>query len=295
MALKDMVQTPDDRPVIMTICGDAGVGKTRLAATFPNPIFIRAEDGMQSIPRAERPAAFPLLASYPKPGDGVTALFDQLLALLKEEHEYKTLVIDSVTALDEIFTAEALEKDGKAKTLQSALGGFGAGFNFVANQHQRVRKAAQLLNERRGMTVVLLAHADIENMKLPDQDDYQRWSMRMHSKSLPAYLDYPDIVGFIRQVSVVKGADGERKRALSSHERELIIYSGAAQVSKNRYGITEALDVPEGENPLLGLIPGLPGAKPAKKAKPTAAKAHPAAADTDEPEPTDNMTENSDE
>ena len=108
MALKDMVQTPDDRPVIMTICGDAGVGKTRLAATFPNPIFIRAEDGMQSIPRAERPAAFPLLASYPKPGDGVAALFDQLLALLKEDHDYKTLVIDSVTALDVLFTAEAL-------------------------------------------------------------------------------------------------------------------------------------------------------------------------------------------
>lgn len=287
MSMLSAIEKPKDRPPIITICGDAGAGKTRLAATFPNPIFIRAEDGMQSIPADKRPDAFPVLRG-PNATEIVKALFDQMIALLREPHEYQTLVIDSVTALDEIFSAEALEKDGKAKTLQSALGGFGAGFNYVANQHQRVRKAAQLLNERRGMTVVLLAHADIENMKLPDQDDYQRWSMRMHSKSLPAYLDYPDIVGFIRQVSVVKGADGERKRALSSHERELIIYSGAAQVSKNRYGITEALDVPEGENPLLGLIPGLPGAKTAKKAKPAAAKAKTAEDYADESEPTDN-------
>ena len=287
MSMLSAIEKPKDRPPIITICGDAGAGKTRLAATFPNPIFIRAEDGMQSIPASERPDAFPVLRG-PSSIEVAKALFDQMIALLREPHEYQTLVIDSVTALDEIFSAEALEKDGKAKTLQSALGGFGAGFNYVANQHQRVRKAAQLLNERRGMTVVLLAHADIENMKLPDQDDYQRWSMRMHSKSLPAYLDYPDIVGFIRQVSVVKGADGERKRALSSHERELIIYSGAAQVSKTRYGITEALDVPEGENPLLGLIPGLPGAKPAKKAKPAAAKAKTAEDYADESEPTDN-------
>lgn len=135
----------------MTICGDAGVGKTRLAATFPNPIFIRAEDGMQSIPRAERPAAFPLLASYPRSRvSGVAALFDQLLALLKEDHDYKTLVIDSVTALDVLFTAEALER-GRAKTLAQALGGYGARVQYVAGQHARVRKAAGLLNERKGL------------------------------------------------------------------------------------------------------------------------------------------------
>lgn len=287
MSMLSAIEKPKDRPPIITICGDAGAGKTRLAATFLNPIFIRAEDGMQSIPTSERPDAFPVLRG-PKATEIVKALFDQMIALLREPHEYQTLVIDSVTALDEIFTAEALEKDGKAKTLATALGGYGAGVQYVSSQHHRVRKAVQLLNERRGMTVVFLAHADIETMRLPDQDDYQRWSLRLPQKSLPVYVDYCDVVGFIRQVSVIKGDEGERKRALSSEDRELIIYSGAAQVSKNRYGITEALDVPEGENPLLGLIPGLPGAKPAKKAKPAAAKAKTAEDYADESEPTDN-------
>ena len=141
-------------------------------------------------------------------------------------------------------------------------------------------------NERRGMTVVFVAHADIETMRLPDQDDYQRWSLRLPQKSLPVFVDYCDIVGFIRQVSVVKGGEGERKRALSSEDRELIIHSGAAQISKNRYGITEALDVPEGGNPLLGLIPGLPGAATTKPAR-----GKPAAPVADETE-TENKDEN---
>lgn len=282
MSILGSIEKPKDRPPIITICGDAGAGKTRLAATLPNPIFIRAEDGMQSIPEGERPDAFPVLRGA-HAAEVVKALFDQLIALLREPHDYKTLVIDSVTALDELFTAEALEKDGKAKTLATALGGYGAGVQYVSSQHHRVRKAAQLLNERRGMTVVFLAHADIETMRLPDQDDYQRWSLRLPQKSSPPYVDYCDIVGFIRQVSVVKGGEGERKRALSSQDRELIIYSGAAQVSKNRYGITEPLDVPEGSNPLLGLIPGLPGAAQTKPAR-----GKPAAPVADEPETTDN-------
>ena len=117
MSLLQSIQKPDDRPIICTICGDAGTGKTRLAATFPKPIFIRAEDGMQSIPAADRPDAFPLLTRNAKASDSVAQLFDQLIALLKEDHDYRTLVIDSVSALDAIFTAEALERDGRAKTL----------------------------------------------------------------------------------------------------------------------------------------------------------------------------------
>lgn len=46
MSLLDTVKKPEDRPVIATVTGDAGIGKTTLAATFPKPIFIRAEDGM---------------------------------------------------------------------------------------------------------------------------------------------------------------------------------------------------------------------------------------------------------
>ena len=38
MSILSSISKPVDRPVIGTIIGDAGLGKTSLACTFPNPI-----------------------------------------------------------------------------------------------------------------------------------------------------------------------------------------------------------------------------------------------------------------
>lgn len=258
MSIMDTVTTPADRAVICTICGDSGMGKTSLAASFPKPIFIRAEDGLQAIRSERRPDAFPLLTGA-KSGDAVKALWDQLIGLLQEDHDYQTVVIDSVTALERLFIASVLEGDPKAKSINQALGGYGAGLSAVASMHQRVRKAAGLLNERKGMHVVFVAHADVETMRLPDSDDYMRYSLRLPSKSLPPYVDDVDVVGFLRLETFTKGDDGERKKAISTGDRQLIVHATAANVSKNRFGITEPLECPEGVNPLANIIPALGG------------------------------------
>jgi len=258
MSIMETVSTPADRAVICTICGDSGMGKTSLAAAFPKPIFIRAEDGLQAIPASRRPDAFPLLTGA-KSADAVKALWDQLIALLQEDHDYQTVVIDSVTALERLFISSVMESDPKAKSINQALGGYGAGVAAVAAMHQRVRKAAGLLNERKGMHVVFVAHADVETMRLPDSDDYMRYSLRLPSKSLPPYVDDVDVVGFLRLETFTKGDEGERKKAISTGDRQIIVHATAANVSKNRFGITEPLDCPEGANPLANIIPSLGG------------------------------------
>jgi hypothetical protein len=259
MSLLSTVSKPVDRAVICTICGDSGMGKTSLAASFPKPIFIRAEDGLQAIPSASRPDAFPLLGGA-KANDAVKLLWDQLIALLHEEHDYQTVVIDSVTALERLFTASILEQNPKAGSLNQANGGFGGGYTALGAMHQRVRKAAGLLNERKGMHVVFIAHADVETMRLPDSDDYMRYTLRLNPKhSLAPYVDDVDVVGFLRLETFTRGEDGERKKAISTGDRQLIVHATAANVSKNRFGLTEALDCPQGVNPLAAYIPALRG------------------------------------
>lgn len=250
MSLMETISKPAERPAVVTLCGDSGMGKTSLAAAFPAPIFIRSEDGMQSIPKDKRPDAFPILSD-------VETLWEQLTALIHEPHNYKTAVIDSVTALERMFIAEVLKMDPKAKSINQALGGYGAGYNAVAEMHRRVRKAAAILNEKRGMNVVFIAHADVETMRLPDQDDFQRYSLRLNGKSIPPYVDDVDVVGFIRLKTYLKGDDDERKKAISNGSRELICHAVASNVSKNRYGIAEALELLPGENPLAAFITNL--------------------------------------
>jgi AAA domain len=253
MSIMETAQKPVDRPVMVTICGDSGMGKTSLAAAFPKPIFIRIEDGLQAIPINSRPDALPVV-------DSVRTLWEQLTAIIHDPHEYKTLVIDSVTKLEALFVADVMAQDPKAKSINQALGGYGAGVNAVSVMHQRVRKAAGLANEKRGMHVVFVAHADLETMRLPDTDDYMRYSLRLPPKSMPPYVDDVDVVGFVRLVTYTRGDEGERKKAISTGERELIIHAVAANVSKNRYGVTEPLEFRIGENPLAAVIPAL-GAK----------------------------------
>lgn len=249
MSILEQVRKPANRPIVATIIGDAGLGKTSLAATFPKPIFIRAEDGLSSIPELMRPDAFPRLHR-------VDELWEQLTALIREDHPYDTLVIDSVTALEVLFADHVLDTDPKnPKGLQQAHGGYGAGRDMVAGMHRRVRKAAEVLVEK-GMHVVFVAHADTIRIEPPDADPYTKYTMRLHEKSMQPYVDNVDLVGFLRLETFMKG-DGERKKAISDGTRQLVCHAVASNVSKNRFGITEPLEVKLGENPLIGMLPQL--------------------------------------
>jgi hypothetical protein len=252
MSILETISKPETRASIISIFGDAGLGKTCLAASLPNPIVIRAEDGLQAIPADKRPDAFPLLRS-------ADDLWAQLTALVKEEHQYRTVVIDSVTALERMFIASVIDCDPKEpRSINQALGGYGAGLSAVAAMHHRVRKACGMLNERRGMHVVFVGHADLETIELPDQDPYSRYSMRLGKKSVAPYVDDSDVVGFLKLQTHTFG-DGDRKKAVSNGTRLLVTYATAANVSKNRYGITNDLIVEQGINPFVGFIPGIEG------------------------------------
>jgi len=253
------------RPPIITICGDAGTGKSSLAATFPSPVFIRVEDGVGRIHSAvPMPDTFPVIRTEED-------LHEQLVWVLNEDHSYKTLVIDSVSALESVFTEAILKQDGRAKTLSTALGGYGAGYAALASRHRGIRKMCGLISERRGMAVVFISHADLETMRLPDTDDYSRYSLRLNSKSLPAYVDDVDLVGFVRLVSALRGDEGDRKKVVSNGDRELICFATAASVSKNGYGITEPLDLEPGVNPLVPFMRAKAQAAKGAKAKAKAA------------------------
>jgi hypothetical protein len=254
MSILDLAEVPARGPQIITICGDAGLGKSTLAATFPRPIFIRAEDGVARIPESIRPKALPVLRNEAQ-------LWDQLKALISEEHDFKTCVIDTISAADRIMAQAIIKEGGKngepAKSIAAAFGGYGSGFSALAARHQNVRNAAEMMRVKRGMNVVFLAHVDVGTVRNPDQDDFSRYSLRMtHKDSLPPYLDDVDAVGFMRQRIVLTGEENERKKAISDETRELVMNISAANVSKNAYGITEPIEVELGKNPLAEFLEG---------------------------------------
>ncbi|PID48695.1 MAG: hypothetical protein CR991_10300 [Proteobacteria bacterium] len=249
ISLKSLTK-PTQRPVIITLVGEGGIGKSSLGANFPNPVFIRTEDGTQSISHRDDVALFPVANTYQD-------VIDAMQALATEEHSFKTLVLDSITQLNVLAEAEVVMNDPKCpKGINQALGGFGNGHAAVSDMHRMVREAAGWLVAQKNMNVVFIAHAIAETVDPPDTDSYTRYSIRMNARSVAHYSDNVDLVGFIKLRTFTRG-EGNVKKATTTGERIITCYPTANHISKNRFGIKEDLVFAEGTNPFVSWIPAL--------------------------------------
>lgn len=248
-------KTEPKAPMI-TILGDAGCAKTTLACMFPGETFvIRAEDGLESIPIEFQPDTLDVVESEAQ-------LWAQLNWLITGDHNYNNVVLDSCSKLENTFIQGILRKEasnGKDRSIQTALGGFGAGTAAVASKHLSVRTALGKINAR-GITVIVIAHADTEEISPPDADKYTRWSLKLGKKSIAPYVDDVDMVAYIRLDKFIKaqegGMPGKAGKAMDNGSLSIICGQSASNVSKNRYGIKDEIPFPEtGVNPLLPFIP----------------------------------------
>jgi hypothetical protein len=264
-ASKPTVQAP-----VLTIVGFPGVGKTSLAALFPSPIFVQAENAgsvFETWNDEDKPTLFPELPApnaekQRKPSD---ILLAQLRELITEDHDFKTVIIDAVTTLNTVFENEVIEFDPNATNIGEAGGGYGKGYLEVATLHSKVRNACEHLR-RKGIAVIFLAHSGICKVKnRPDVEAYSTWSLDMHEASRKIYVATSDAVLYLKSKEFVMGSEKDKKgnvksfgKVTSTGERVLIAASEGTigyVDAKNRYDFPEEIEVEKGSNPLLELIP----------------------------------------
>lgn len=262
---------------VITIVGFPGVGKSTLAATFPDSIFIQAENAtsvFETWDEDNQPAFFPELPAAnskrnQKPSE---VLLAQLRELATEEHPFKTVVIDAVTTLHTLLENEVIEFDPNgASNIGEAAGGFNKGYLQVAALHSKIRNACEHLRKR-GMAVIFLAHSGIAKVKnRPDAADYATWSLDMHEASRKIYVATSDAVLYLKSREFIMGHEENKKgqttkygRVTNTGERVLIASSDGMigyVDAKNRYKLPEEMDVDEGQNPVLQYIPFFNGGK----------------------------------
>lgn len=95
------------------IFGKSGAGKTYLGLSFPSPVIIDVEAGATRQHYVERlKKSQGAYFGVDEGSQDFDAVIEQVKALATEKHPYKTLVIDSITKLQNIVLAQEIERLG---------------------------------------------------------------------------------------------------------------------------------------------------------------------------------------
>jgi len=232
------LETQNQKPPRILIHGGEGVGKTTFACSAPNPIVIDVEDGLGTI-------SVPHI--IPK---HLTEVFEVFSALIEQEHSYRTLVIDSLDALEELITDYLLEERGWKSIGEPA---YGRGYVERSTVWRQVFSALEKVRDECNMGIILVAHSRIEKVEDPVYPAYDRHVPDLYKTEAAKVVEWCDIVGYA-MIKTLTIRDGERVRATTGGERILYTESNPAYVAKTRYPIKDGipLDWAEFEKELKG-------------------------------------------
>lgn len=222
MALENIRKGKTKQPPRLLIYGSEGVGKSSWCASAPKPVFIPTEDGLDQIDCE----SFPLANTYDE-------FINHLTALVNEDHEYRTVVIDSLDWLERLIWDHLCKLYG-AKSIEKIEGGYGKGYAIALTYWRNVIDLLRILREKKGMIVIMIAHAKVETYSDPESTSFNRFSPRLHKAATALICEWCDaILLATRELGAARGDKGG--------DRIIRTIGSASCVAKNRYSLPEVL------------------------------------------------------
>lgn len=250
--LNSLRRAGTSRPMRAVIYSPQGVGKTNLASMAPDPVFIQTEDGFAE--ENEIPS-FGILTSYEQ-------VLDALCSLINDEHEFKTVVLDTIDHLEPMVWEETCNRNGWSNIEGKGKGeepNYGKGYDAALDIWRELFACFdQLRNGKKNMTVLYLAHAMIKRFEGPETEPYDRYEIKLHESKAgrgarALIQEHVDAVFFMNyRVSILKdgkaptGNKGDDRHARGTGGGQRVVYTSErpAYKAKNRYSMPESISLP---------------------------------------------------
>ena len=214
----------------VVIYGSEGVGKTSLAANFPNPVFIDLEGSTANMYNVQR---------FKEPATSYTMVKNQIAWLKANPNAFKTVVIDTADKLESMIINDICAVGQKADITK-----FGYGEGFIQLE-QETGRLLNLLTElvERGINVVVVAHAIIRKFEQPDEmGAYDRYELKLGNKTTgktaPLLKEWADMVLFCNYKTFAVATDDKGKKfKAQGGQRVMYTEHHPAWDAKNRHGL----------------------------------------------------------
>lgn len=224
MSLDAITKGPRRAPQRTVIYGVPKIGKSTWASHAPDVVWIPVEEGANALDVS----SFPRVLTW---GD----MLDALDALTDGKHSYRTAVIDTLDVLEGIVWKRTcqtkLNGDKRVQSIEDY--GFAKGYIFALDIWSELLARLDTLRDKRGMDIILVAHATLVTVKSPDTEDFQRYDLQLHHKAASLIRGWADHVLFATtQIGLHK--QNQRMKVSSLGDRVLHTHSAPGWVAGTR-------------------------------------------------------------
>lgn len=213
----------------VVIYGVPGIGKTTLAAQFPNAVFIDTEGSTRSfdVARFDPPTSWEMVKS-------------EAQYVLDHPEGIGTLVIDTADWAAKLCNQAICAKAGKVGIEDF---GYGNGYTYAAEEYGRLLDILDRITLQRGIHVVITAHSVLKHVEQPDQfGKYDQWELKCDPKLAALTKEWADMILFCNYKIMVVATDKDGKKGKGQGgQRTMYTSTRPAFVAKNRYGLPDEL------------------------------------------------------
>jgi len=226
-------------PSRICVYGVGGIGKTTLATLAPAPAFIDADDGSGALDVQRVNYGTESAPIYVPPT--LADFYATLDALLTEKHDRKTLVVDTLDAIEALVQKHVCDKE---KMTPGEYNDYGRGTKFAIKEWRQIIAKLSELRNKRSMHILLLGHYVISDFKNPAGLDYQRFTGKLEKAPWKLFYDWCDVVAFAQFEDLAgKNPNDGRVRGVSTDRRYMSTKHCAAWDAKSRGEVDEEIEM----------------------------------------------------